>query len=181
MTRRLCTVCGVGALKRTAAVMLLLLLLPPLLTLLLPSFSGFFFFFPPSPSPPDCRPVAGADILTPPPLPRAHRRSAQPRRVRHTYSIGPETDFIPYRTAPPIAATAAGACRACIHLCARRARSTFAYPRLRTRLSPRLQRYIDGDHRIPLERRRCPPPTRFQFYAARVTTGQSGIITVHCV
>jgi len=44
--------------------------------------------------------AARADILTPRPPPSHQRRSAHPRRDRHTHSIGPKTDFIPHRARP---------------------------------------------------------------------------------
>jgi len=64
----------------------------------------FRVFFPTSPTLPiDASHgfyAARADILTPRPPRSCRRRSAHPRRNRHTHSIGPKTDFIPHRAQP---------------------------------------------------------------------------------
>lgn len=118
----------------------------------------FYFLLPSVADPPPGFYSAHADILTPRPPPPNGRRPAHPQHDRHTRSIGPKTDFIPYRSTH----------RARVYI------GPPSHRHHRIRVNPRQPPphplpspptshfvdvdgrllHIDDNHRIPLERRR---------------------------
>lgn len=161
MTRRLYSVCGVGALKRAADV-LLLLLLPLLLLLTTATPSLFFGFFSPSPSPPRRRHFNPADAAPVQP-------TLRPSPARQTHPLDwSENAFHPLPNRPiPIAD--AGAERVYLYAALRPPSGTLVSGRRRYCTSTAIIGFHLNDAR--------PPFSRLQSYAA--TTGQSETIIVH--